>query len=99
MEYDRRFQRLAAITAILAAIWWLGIAGAVRRQRSALGLVTLVLGVSALLDALGRIAGFEAIYQVSVGGLFILLPVWALWFGIDLLRRPLAGIAPATLAG
>ena len=87
------------LEALLAGIWWLGIGLAVRRERSALGVVTIVLGISALLDAFGRIVNVEAIYQVGVGGLLMLLPIWALWFGIDLLRRPVVSIANMEAGG
>ena len=87
------------LEALLASIWWLGIGLAVRRERSALGVVTVVLGLSALLDAVGRIFTVEAVYQVGVGGLFLLLPIWALWFGIDLLRRPVVSIASIEAGG
>jgi hypothetical protein len=73
---------------ILASVWWLGIGLALRRERAILGLVTIVVGIAALLDAVGRIFGIEAIYQVGVGGIFILVPAWAAWCGIELLRWP-----------
>ncbi len=87
------------LEALLAAIWWIGIGFAVRRERTALGIVTIVLGISALLDAVGRILSVEAIFQVGVSGLFVLLPVWALWFGIDLLRRPVGSMAGMEAGG
>jgi hypothetical protein len=73
---------------ILASVWWLGIGLALRRERAILGLVTIVVGAAALLDAVGRIFGIEALYQAGVGGIFILVPAWAAWSSIDLLRKP-----------
>jgi len=73
---------------ILASVWWLGIGLVLRRERAILGIVTMLLGGAALLHALGRIVGIEAIYQAGVGGIFILVPLWAAWAGIDLLRKP-----------
>jgi hypothetical protein len=46
-------------------------------------------GIAALLDAVGRIFGIEAVYQVGVGGIFLLVPLWSAWAGIDLLASRL----------
>ena len=81
------------LEAVLASVWWVGIGLALRRERSSLGIVTIILGISALLDACGRILPVGAIYQIGVGGLFLLVPIWAVWCGIDLLRRPAVSTA------
>ncbi|HEX6484402.1 MAG TPA: hypothetical protein VF043_36625, partial [Ktedonobacteraceae bacterium] len=43
-------------------------------------------GIFALLDALGRILNIQLIYTVGLAGIILLIPIWTLWFGIDLLR-------------
>jgi hypothetical protein len=70
----------------LSGIWWLGIGLFLRREQPALGMLTTVLGIFALLDALGRILNVQIIYTVGLAGMLLLIPIWALWFGIDLLR-------------
>jgi hypothetical protein len=70
----------------LGGIWWLGIGLFLRREQPALGLFTTVLGIFALLDALGRILNIQLIYTVGLAGVLLLIPIWSLWFGIDLLR-------------
>ncbi|HET9921263.1 MAG TPA: hypothetical protein VFQ30_15565 [Ktedonobacteraceae bacterium] len=70
----------------LSAIWWLGIGLFLRREQPALGLFTTALGIFALLDALGRILNVQIIYTVGLAGVLLLIPIWTLWFGIDLLR-------------
>ena len=70
----------------LSGIWWLGIGLLLRREQPALGIFTTVLGIFALLDALGRIVNFQIIYTVGLAGVLLLIPIWTLWFGIDLLR-------------
>lgn len=70
----------------LSAIWWLGIGLLLRREQAALGTFTTVLGIFALLDALGRILNVQLIYTVGLAGVLLLIPIWTLWFGIDLLR-------------
>jgi hypothetical protein len=69
----------------LGGIWWLGIGLLLRREQPALGIFTIVLGIFALLDALGRILDIQIIYTVGLAGVLLLIPIWSLWFGIDLL--------------
>jgi Domain of unknown function (DUF4386) len=70
----------------LSGIWWLGIGLLLRREQPALGIFTTVLGIFALLDALGRILNIQLIYTVGLAGILLFIPIWTLWFGIDLLR-------------
>jgi hypothetical protein len=70
----------------LSGIWWLGIGLFLRREQPALGLFTIVLGIFAFLDALGWILNVQIIYTVGLAGVLLLIPIWTLWFGIDLLR-------------
>ena len=69
----------------LGGIWWLGIGLLLRREQPALGLFTTALGIFALLDAFGRILNVQIIYTVGLAGVLLLIPIWTLWFGIDLL--------------
>jgi hypothetical protein len=71
----------------LSGIWWLGIGLFLRREQPALGIFTTVLGIFALLDALGRILNSQIIYTIGLAGVLLLIPIWTLWFGIDLLRN------------
>lgn len=76
----------------LSGIWWLGIGLFLRREQPALGIFTTVLGIFALLDALGRILNIQIIYTVGLAGILLFIPIWTLWFGIDLLRSGKMGI-------
>ncbi len=76
----------------LSGIWWLGIGLLLRREQPALGIFTIVLGIFALLDALGRILNIQLIYTVGLAGILLFIPIWTLWFGIDLLRSGKMGI-------
>ena len=69
----------------LGGMWWLGIGLLLRREQPALDIFTTVLGIFALLDALGRILDIQIIYTVGLAGVLLLIPIWSLWFGIDLL--------------
>lgn len=70
----------------LAAAWWLGLGWLLRTERRALGLFTIVLGVSAAIDfVLTALNAPMPIY--ALGGFKIPLSIaWSLWLGIALLR-------------
>jgi hypothetical protein len=71
---------------LLIGIWFLGIGPLLRRERPALGILTLIIGAFAMLDALGWITKIEIIFITGVFGMSLLM-IWAAWFGIDLLRQ------------
>lgn len=73
---------------LLAGLWFIGIGSLLRNERRILGIVGMIAGVSALLDSLGNILGIESLALVGLSIYIILAPIWALWFGIDLLRKP-----------
>ena len=77
----------AILDPLLVGIWFLGIGLLLQGERRLFSIFSIVLGISALLSSLGVILGIEAIALLGViYGL--LAPVWALWLGIDLLRKP-----------
>ena len=72
---------------LLAGIWFLGIGLLLRGERRIFSIFSIILGISALLGSLGVILGIEAI--ALLGAIYgLLAPIWALWLGIDLLRKP-----------
>ncbi len=73
---------------LLAGLWFIGTGSLLWNERRILGIVGMIVGVSALLDALGNIFGIESLALVGLSIYIILAPIWALWFGIDLLRKP-----------
>lgn len=76
------------LEALLAGIWWVGIGSILSRERRALGIVTIILGLGALLDAISSILNFEAGFILGVGWLVGFFFVWVAWCGIELLRLP-----------
>jgi hypothetical protein len=76
------------LEAFLAGIWWVGIGGVLRRERRGLGIVTILLGLGALLDAFSQFVGLEAGFIIGVTWLVLFFFVWLIWCGIDLLREP-----------
>jgi len=69
----------------LGGMWWLGIGLLLQREQPALGIFTTVLGIFALLGALGQILDIQIIYTVGLAGVPLLTHIRSLWFGIDLL--------------
>jgi Domain of unknown function (DUF4386) len=74
---------------LLVGIWFLGIGLILRSERRALGIVAILIGISALVDSLGNILGIEGLALVGLSVYIILAPIWALWIGIELLRKPI----------
>jgi hypothetical protein len=73
---------------LLVGIWFVGIGLLLRSQRRIFGVVSVILGISALLDSLGMILNVGAVASLALFIYLALAPIWALWLGIDLLRRP-----------
>ena len=73
---------------LLVGIWFLGIGLLLRSERRVFSIVSIIVGISALVDSLGNIAGIGSLALVGLSVYIILAPIWALWFGIDLLRKP-----------
>jgi hypothetical protein len=77
---------------ILGSVWWLGVGFFLRRVRPKLAIVSIVLSIFALLAVVGRIVSVEVIFATGVWGVLLLIPIWALCCGVDLLRRPVADV-------
>jgi hypothetical protein len=74
---------------LLVGIWFLGIGLLLRSERRVLSTITIIVGIPALVDSFGNIVGIESFALVGLSVYIILAPIWALWFGIDLLRKPI----------
>ena len=81
---------------ILGGVWWLGIGRLLHGERRWLANLSLILGGFALLDAAGRILNNTAVFAVGLSGVLLLIPIWALVFGLSLLRQPATPISQAS---
>lgn len=72
----------------LGGVWWLTVGNAIRAQRPVLGILSIVLGIAAWLDAFGTILIIPAIFALGLGGVLLLIPIWTFSCGITLLRHP-----------
>jgi len=73
---------------LLAGIWFVGVGLLLRGERRIFSIVTMILGISALLDSLGMILNFEGLALLGLSIYVVLAPIWTLWLGIDLIRKP-----------
>lgn len=71
-----------------SGVWWLGIGLLLRSERRALGMYTVILGVVTLLSGVGAVIGAAAFAALMLNFFLLMAPIWALWLGIDLLRKP-----------
>lgn len=78
---------------ILAGVWWVGIGLLLRGDHPRLGLLSIVLGLSGLLDAAGNILQLPGVAALGLNLYLILAPLWALCLGIAALRG-IGGDAP-----
>ena len=69
----------------LVGVWFLGIGLLVREERR---IFSMILGASPFLGLLGMLLGIKALFLLGASISGVLAPVWALWLGIDLLRKP-----------
>lgn len=84
---------------LLAGVGWVGMGVLLMRERRVLGGVTVLLGLASLVDSLGVISTIEALATSGLMVYLFLAPVWALWLGLDLVRRPVVvGALPHDLA-
>ncbi|MEW5989163.1 MAG: hypothetical protein AB1791_21260, partial [Chloroflexota bacterium] len=71
---------------LLGGLWWLGIGSFLRRERSGLGLLTMVLGAAVLLNSLGDFLNLETLDTIGLSLALLLVPIWSIWLGLTLLR-------------
>ncbi len=82
--------------ALVSAVGWLGFGILLLRERRVLGVLTLLLGLSALIDAAGVILGVESLAFAGLMVYIVLAPLWAGTLGLDLLHRPVQWTAEHT---
>jgi hypothetical protein len=73
---------------LLGGIWFFGVGWFLRSERRLLGIGSMIVGASAFLDSLGNMLGIEILALLGLSVYILLAPIWALWLGIDLLRKP-----------
>jgi hypothetical protein len=72
---------------LLAGTWWLGIAQAVKTERPAFGIISLLLAISCFLDGFGNILGLAGLAELGLNSYLLLAITWSIWFGFGLLNQ------------
>jgi hypothetical protein len=72
----------------LVGVWFFGIGLLVRDERRIFSIVSMIFGASPFLGSLGMLLGIKALFLLGASIFGLLAPIWALWLGIDLLRKP-----------
>jgi uncharacterized protein DUF4386 len=83
------FGGLWKLGGLLAGLWFLGIGLLLRDERRIFSIVSIILGASPFLGFLGGSLGIESLFLLGASIFGLLAPIWALWIGIDLLRKPI----------
>jgi len=76
------------LAVLLMGIWFIGTALLLWDERRALAILTLITGIAALADSIGNMLGVELLMMIGLLIFLLLVPIWLLWFGIDLLHKP-----------
>jgi hypothetical protein len=82
----------------LAGIWWLGLGIVLRYEYRLFGMVTMLLGISCMVDAFGNFLDIKTIAEAGLNIYLVLAPAWAMWLGIILLN-PKVPEADVLIAG
>lgn len=73
---------------LMVSVWFVGLGLLLRREKTGLAFLALVIGAVGLLDPIGWILGSDTVLSIGAIG-NVLIPVWTAWFGIASLRNPL----------
>lgn len=70
---------------LMVSTWFVGFAFFLWGEKRGLAVLALVIGAVGLLDPIGWALGSDTVLTVGAAGT-ALMPVWAIWFAIDVLR-------------
>ena len=73
---------------LLVSVWFIGVGLSIRHDKRGLGYLALLVGLLGLLDPIGWALGNHTILDIGALSTVLIL-VWSLWFGTDVLRGPL----------
>ena len=71
---------------LLAGVWWLGVGFAMKAEKKVLGIVTIILGIFAIVATIGEIIEIDMVAFAGLMVYLLLAPIWALWLGFSLIK-------------
>lgn len=72
---------------IVGGVWMVGIGLVIKREKSILGWVTVIVGVISLFDGIGNILEIKEIADIAVNLYLILAPAWAIFLGFSIVSK------------
>ncbi len=72
---------------IFAAVWWIGLGKSIYSESKGLGILTIVTGLSTLMDATGNMAGVQILSDIGLNLYLLLGIVWPVIIGASLIKK------------
>lgn len=77
------------LESLVFGVWFIAFGYLLKRQHTVLGWFTLLTGLCSALDFTGNMLGIKALADAALNLYLVLAPLWAIVFGLLLLRIPL----------
>jgi hypothetical protein len=72
---------------LFAATWWIGIGKLLYSESKVLGVLTIVTGISTLLDATGNIIEFHQLSEIGLNAYLLLAIAWPIVIGVSIWKK------------
>lgn len=72
---------------LFASVWWIGMGSLLYQDNKAVGILSIVTGVSALTDGMANIVGLQGAAELSLNVYLVLGIVWPVAIGIFILKK------------
>lgn len=77
---------------LAGAVWLVGLGSLLRRRRRLLAGFTIALGLCLLANAIGNLIEYEPLSLIGLTATILLVPLWSIWIGLELLRGTIANL-------
>lgn len=81
---------------LFAAVWWIGLGRMLYGESKALGILTIITGLSTLVDATGNIIGVQSLSDIGLNVYLLLGIVWPIVIGVSLIKKTVSS-KPASI--
>lgn len=72
---------------LFAAVWWIGLGNILYRESKRLGILTIITGLSTLVDATGNIFDFPLLSDIGLNAYLLLGIIWPIVIGVSLITK------------